>query len=358
MLTDITHFRKTIDRFKSDYAAEKKQSRQLQKVIDEIRQQEGWFAGSSKFVLEIKEKARAIADYAAPVLIEGPTGTGKEVVSRYIHQQSARRGHPLVKVDCSALPPNLIESELFGHEKGAFTGAIDRKIGKFEQADKGTLFLDEIGNLTREIQAKLLGVLQDHTITRIGGTQSKKLDIRIIAATNVSLENLTRSGLFREDLYYRINAITIFLPPLKDRLEDLPALCSQFLSQLNAGNEKKIKDLTPAAYKKLYHHPFPGNIRELRNIIHQAFIFCENEFIDDHDIQLVQTAAPSAGTGPSGKKKYVLKRMEKAEMESLLAKHKGVVQDVADEIGVTRQACYYFLERKGIRLDAFQCGSI
>jgi transcriptional regulator with PAS, ATPase and Fis domain len=283
------------------------------------------------------------------VLIQGPTGTGKEVLARFIHMKSGRRDAPFVKVDCSALPPNLIESELFGHEKGAFTGALRQKTGRFEQADKGTIFLDEVGNLSREIQAKLLNVLQDHTVTRIGGIQPVRLDIRVLAATNIPLESLIRTGAFREDLFYRLNALTIFLPPLKDRLEDVPELCRHFLSALNANSEKQIKDLTPAAYKRLYDHTFPGNIRELKNIIDKAFIFCERPFIDEGDVQIVQTEVPRRGADGAGRRKNPLMRMDRAEMEALLKKHRGIVRDVAEALGVTRQACYHYMKRKGIK---------
>lgn len=230
-----------------------------------------------KEALAISTKA---AKTSATVVIRGESGTGKELVSKAIHIASKRLNGPFIKINCAAIPENLLESELFGHEKGAFTGAIARKIGKFELADKGTIFLDEIGELSLSLQVKLLRVIQERELQRIGGNDVVKVDIRIIAATNRNLEELVKEGKFREDLYYRLNVIQIFLPPLRERHGDIPLLCEYFIDQISKREETKPKILTREVLNYFQNYDWPGNIRELENILIRGMTMSEGEFID------------------------------------------------------------------------------
>ena len=225
------------------------------------------FVGGNEKILELMEQVDHFADSRATVLVEGPTGAGKEVLARAIHARSNRRDKPFVKVDCASLPQTLLESELFGHEKGAFTGAVSRVQGRFEMADKGTLFLDEIGNIDVSMQAKLLGFLEDHTFTPLGGRQPIKVDVRIIAATNAPLEKRVGEGLFREDLFYRLKVFHVHLPALRERLDDLPLLVDSFIKAINERHAVSIEGVAPAVMEKLLTHAWPGNVRELFNLL-------------------------------------------------------------------------------------------
>jgi len=221
-----------------------------------------------------------IAQSDSAVVIEGPTGTGKELIARAIHQLSARKDGPFVALNCAALPDSLLESELFGYCKGAFTGAVKDKPGRFQSAHKGTLFLDEISNTSLNFQADLLRVLQDGRITPLGSNRAIDMDVRIVAASNADLYELTREGQFREDLYYRLNVVKISLPALKERKQDIPLLADHFIRQLNLSKERDIQGLGPDALTFLMDYPFPGNVRELKNIIEFAFIACKGPIID------------------------------------------------------------------------------
>ena len=225
-----------------------------------------------------------VAPSQATVLILGESGTGKELFARAIHYAGPRAGKPLVKVNCAALPENLLESELFGHEKGAFTGAVARRIGRFEQADQGSIFLDEIGDLSPALQSKLLRVLQEKEIERVGSNQTIKIDVRVIAATNRNLEEAIRKGAFREDLYYRLNVVTLSLPPLRERKEDIPILIDHFLKKYSRENKKEVSSLTKEAKDLLLHYDYPGNVRELENIIERAVVLCRGENITSQDL--------------------------------------------------------------------------
>lgn len=228
--------------------------------------------------------AGKIADSTASVLIQGPSGTGKELFARFIHEKSDRAGKPFIAVNCAALPENLLESELFGHEKGAFTGALSRKIGKFELADKGTLFLDEITEMQYHLQAKLLRVLQERTVDRVGGTQPVDVDVRVLATTNRDAVQAVDEGDFRQDLYYRLNTIPLVIPPLNNRAGDLPVLCEFFIKKYSKIDGRNVKGLTKQARDLLERHSFPGNVRELENIIHRAVLLAENEWIEPKDL--------------------------------------------------------------------------
>jgi two-component system NtrC family response regulator len=221
---------------------------------------------------EVLNMAGRVAASSATVLIRGESGTGKELIAKAIHFHSPRANAPLIKVNCAALPETLLESELFGHEKGAFTGATTRRIGRFEAADRGTLFLDEIGELTAGMQVKLLRVLQEREFERLGGNETIKADVRVIAATNRDIEKAVKEGAFREDLYYRLNVVSIVIPPLRERKEDVPALLDFFIKKYNAENKKSITGISAETRDLLMRYGYPGNVRELENIIERAVV--------------------------------------------------------------------------------------
>ncbi len=247
----------------------------LQEEI-EIQNNFGEIVSNSKKFRKVLKQVEQVADTNSTVLITGESGTGKELIARALHQLSRRSKRPMIKVNCAALPSNLIESELFGHEKGAFTGAINSKIGKFELADGGTLFLDEIGEIPVELQAKLLRVLQEGEIERIGGQVVKTIDVRIIAATNRDLPKEIESGNFREDLYYRLNVFPIHSIPLRERPEDIPLLVQYFCEKLGSKLGRKITDIPQKIIDKLITYEFPGNVRELENLIERGIITSTN----------------------------------------------------------------------------------
>ncbi|MDN5331072.1 MAG: hypothetical protein PWP45_297 [Tepidanaerobacteraceae bacterium] len=267
-------------------------SRKLDSAFDGI-------VGRSGKLLDALAVASKAAATTSTVLIRGESGTGKELVARAIHYASRRKEAPFVRVNCPAIPHTLMESELFGHEKGAFTGALYQKIGKFELADGGTIFLDEIGELNVEMQAKLLRVLQDREFERVGGNQTIKVDVRVIAATNRNLEEMVKRGEFREDLYYRLNVVPIVLPPLRERKEDIPDLAEHFLSKLSRELEKEVNAITHRAMKYLLSYDWPGNVRELENVIERAINITDDNVIDADDL-------PSYITGTNIEDKHLL----------------------------------------------------
>ena len=234
-------------------------------------------------LMEIISMSKKIAPTGASVLITGENGTGKELLARLIHDESDRKDNPFVAVNCAALPETLLESELFGYEKGAFTGAIQKKIGKFEQANQGTILLDEISEIDISLQAKLLRVIQERELDRLGGKQVTNLDIRILATSNVDLRESVRNGSFREDLFYRLNVIHFHIPPLRERKGDVVLLAKYYIEQMNKQYNKNIIDVSPAAYEKLANHLWPGNVRELQNMIERAVLFGRNQILNIED---------------------------------------------------------------------------
>jgi len=240
--------------------------------------------GQSEPMRRVMEIVHQVAPTSATVLIEGESGTGKEVIANAIHYLSDRKDKPFIKVSCAALPETLLESELFGHERGAFTGADRRKPGRFELADKGTLFLDEIGLMPLHLQVKLLRVLQEHEFERLGGTETIKVNVRLIAATNVNLAEAVRNGSFREDLYYRLNVINIKLPPLRERKEDIPLLVDHFIRIYSEKNSKPLRGISKGAMSALMRYEWPGNVRELENVIERAVVLSRDEVIDEGDL--------------------------------------------------------------------------
>lgn len=255
---------------KSDLVEETKKLRKKISGVSEI-------IGESEAISVVKDTIARVAPTEARVLVTGPNGTGKELVAKWLHAQSNRSGAPLIELNCAAIPSELIESELFGHEKGSFTSAIKQKKGKFEQANGGTLFLDEIGDMSLSAQAKVLRALQEHKISRVGGDKAIKVDVRVIAATNKDLKHEIEEKRFREDLYHRLSVILIHVPPLKDRREDIPLLVDKFLGDIAQEYSAPVKKITPDAIKELQGFEWTGNIRELRNVVERLVIMCDTE---------------------------------------------------------------------------------
>ncbi|MGB9685552.1 MAG: sigma-54-dependent transcriptional regulator [Rectinema subterraneum] len=322
-------------------------------------------------ILNIMAKLDSVKDSTASILITGESGTGKEVFARYIHFTSARSAGPFVSINCAALSEELLLSELFGHEKGAFTGAIERKIGKFELADKGTLFLDEIGDMSPTIQAKLLRVLEENSFERVGGTKRISVDIRVVAATNHDIHELIRTGKFRSDLYYRIAIVEIKLPPLRERVEDIPYLAEFFINMYAERYKKHIDGISPEVMQIWLSYRWPGNIRELQNVIHQAVLLCTGNRIEadtllncgDERARTPPEAGPEAphaseaGTGTFEPARYPsLKELgeaaaayyERQRIESALAKANGNKSSAARALGITRKTLLEKLRRYGI----------
>jgi formate hydrogenlyase transcriptional activator len=235
--------------------------------------------GDSAAVVSVLEKIKRVAPTDANVLIEGETGTGKELIARAVHNLSSRRGHSFVRLNCAAIPLDLLESELFGHEKGAFTGAISQRIGRFELADKGTLFLDEVGDMPLALQPKLLRVLQEQEFERLGGTRTHRVDVRLVAATNRNLLEMMERGEFREDLYYRLNVFPVLLPPLRERREDIPALVQHFVEVFGSRMGRQIEHIPQQTMFALSSYEWPGNIRELQNLIERAVILSKDSVL-------------------------------------------------------------------------------
>ena len=240
--------------------------------------------GVSGKMQQVFQKVTKVANSDATVLIRGESGTGKELIARAIHFQSKQKSQPLVEINCASIPENLLESELFGHEKGAFTGAYKMKKGKFEIADKGTLFLDEIGELPLALQAKLLRVLQEHRFTRVGGVDNIEVNVRLIAATNADLEQKMADGLFREDLYYRLNVIPVIIPPLRERLEDIGPLTDHFINKFSEKEGRAIRGINEEARKILLAYEWPGNVRELENAVENSVVMCDGDCITADDL--------------------------------------------------------------------------
>lgn len=287
----------------------------------------------SQRMLELLDMAREAAQSVAPVLITGESGTGKELLARYIHAQGPRREGPFVAVNCAAIPEGLLESELFGYERGAFTGAVGQKKGKFELAHKGTLLLDEVSEMPVALQAKLLRVLQEGEVDRIGGARPVKVDVRPIATSNRDLPQRIKEGKFREDLYFRLNVIHLHVPPLRERREDIPLLARYFLEKYAAANGRPVRELSAKAVKALLDYHWPGNVRELENVIHRAVLFSRGERIEEKDLKL--EAGAIAAEGPSPFLDLNLREVEKKLVLLALERAGGNRTEAAKLLGVS-----------------------
>jgi DNA-binding NtrC family response regulator len=350
--------------------------RALRAIADEgdpeIRGRFG-LVGDSEQMHAIYEVIEKVADTPSTVLITGESGTGKELVAKALHESSSRKGGPFIKINCAAIPKTLMESELFGYEKGAFTGATTSKPGRFELAHQGTLFLDEIGEIPAEMQVKLLRAIQESEFERVGGIKTIKVDVRLITATNRDLEKEVKDGNFRDDLYYRLNVVPMRIPPLRERTGDIPGLVKHIIAKFNIRLSKKIEGIAPAALDKLQHHEWPGNIRELENVLERTILFCSTGMIDLSDLpeELSQAteARPTVANGKSeaaaehraaaggaaGSEASSLKEIVRAETSRV---ERELITRALDETGgnVTQAAKLLKISRKSLQMKMKEFG--
>lgn len=310
--------------------------------------------GNSRKMQEVFYLISQVAKSNANVLLLGESGTGKELVANAIHYNSLRGGKPLVKVNCAALPTNLIEAEMFGYEKGAFTGANRTKSGKFELADKGTIFLDEIGSLALESQGKLLRVLQEKEFERLGGTRTIKVNIRLVAATNRALAQAVEDGNFREDLFYRLNVYPIYLPALKEREADLLLLADYFLEKYAAEYEKDIKRISTPAIDALTQYHWPGNVRELENCIERAILLCEDQVIHSYHLPPTLQTAKETGTQPAQSLKDAVDRFEREMLLEALKNSRGNMRKAATALKTTERIFGYKIQKYNINAKRYR----
>jgi len=303
--------------------------------------------GRSEGMARVFQMVRQVADTRTAVLIEGESGTGKELVAQAIHNNSSRRAGPFIGVNCAALTETLLESELFGHEKGAFTGAIAQKKGRFELADGGTLFLDEVGDMSLAMQSKLLRVLQEYRFERVGGTHTVKVDVRIITATNASLEDKVKAGTFREDLFYRLNVVSIRVPPLRERRDDVPLLACHFARVFAERNNRPVKTINPQAMDVLCRYPWPGNVRELQNVIENMVITSQDDVLSVKDLpERVRPALPpSTGGFPVG---ITMHQLEERAIRETLDSVDGNRKKAADLLGIGLRTLHRKLREYGM----------
>jgi two-component system response regulator PilR (NtrC family) len=331
------------------------------RLRDELRRKFGFenIIGRSRVMEQVFELIRAAAPTRATILIEGESGTGKELVARAIHLHSNRTEAAFIVVNSGSLPPDLLESHLFGHVKGAFTGAVSEKQGLFEAADKGTIFFDEISSISLETQAKLLRVMQDKEFMRLGGTKTLRVDVRIIAATNTDLEDLIRQKAFRKDLYYRLNVIKIELPPLRDRKEDIPLLVKHFIGLYAAENEKEVESLSPEALEMLERHSWPGNVRELENLVERAVVFAKTKVLGVENLPamfLAPAGKPEIPLVPDGEALNLRDQtltFQKRLIETTLGRAKGIQKTAAAMLGVKATTLNEMIKRLGIDVSEF-----
>jgi DNA-binding NtrC family response regulator len=318
----------------------------LRYLLDEQEDDFGHYGivGRSRAVRELLDRAGRVAASKSTVLLTGETGTGKELVARAIHARSAQRDRPLIKVNCAAIPEALLESELFGHTRGAFTGAVAAKKGRFALAHQGTIFLDEIGTISPAVQAKLLRVLQEREFEPLGSERTERVDVRVIVATNRDLRQLVTEGRFLEDLYYRLNVIPIPLPPLRQRREDIPLLVDHFVRRFAAGTGKRIDGLEPAAMDDLMRYDWPGNVRELENTIERAVVLATGPTLGRDSVWLM--GAVNAPAGPGLPSLQLHQNVEWAERETItraLERAGGVKKDAAELMGISQRALSHYL---------------
>ena len=335
-----------------DHCNLKKENRILKKTLHD-RFDRTNIIGRSKAMIRLFETMAQVAESEATVLITGESGTGKELIAGAIHVNSPRKNNPYVKLNCAAITETLLESELFGHEKGAFTGADRQKEGKFRQAHSGTIFLDEVSEMSPSMQVKLLRVLQEREITRVGGEQTLKIDVRVIAASNKELLEEVRAGRFREDLYYRLNVVNLTVPPLRDRAEDIVLLVHRFLERFKKKNNKRIKGLTPQAMDALLRYQWPGNVRELMNVIESAVVLSRSEYITKQELpatvsnvsNFIGQHSPTPAVAPGD---LPLDEVEKKTILQTLKAADNNKSETARRLGITRKTLHKKLKKYGV----------
>lgn len=311
---------------------------------------------------EALDKIRSVAPTRSTVLLIGETGTGKGELAKLIHRHSNRRDAQFISVHCGAIPDTLLESELFGHEKGAFTGAVRRKLGKFEIAKGGTIFLDEIGTITPSAQIKLLQILQDRTFQRVGGEVTIEADVRVIVATNTDLKKMCEEGQFRKDLYYRLNVFPIEVPPLTERIEDIPHLVEVFLKRMNRFGSKEIHDVQPQVLEAFKSYPWPGNIRELENLMERAYILEPSSILTPQSFpsELFESKVPRTSIAADAHftlaevRHNAVEEIEKSYLNRLLARKRGRIKDSAQEAGITTRQLHKLMKKYDIRKEHYK----
>jgi DNA-binding NtrC family response regulator len=334
----------------------KAENQSLKSQIEEIFDFDN-IIGASSGMHKVVKTIKKLSNSDANILLLGESGTGKELIARSIHVHSKRNQGPFVAVNCASLPHDLLESELFGHERGAFTGAHSAKTGLMEMADTGTLFLDEIGEMNKELQAKLLRALELRSFRRVGGTKEVSVDIRILAATNRDLEEAVLNGAFREDLYYRLNVISIHLPPLRERVQDIPLLALHFLKHFSQREDKKVQAIGPIAMEQLRHYHWPGNVRELKNIMERAVALCEKDIVKIEDLperlttprdksqQVSNIGVPNIDLSFHEAKAQWVDQFEVKYLKQLLQKYSGNISEAARNAGVDRKTIHRLLQK-------------
>ena len=329
-------------------ALEKVELQRENRSLRELARAAGAFSelvGDSEALRRIKELALKLSATRATVLILGESGTGKEVLARTIHRHSSRRDRPFVVLNCAALPESLVEAELFGHEKGAFTGATGEKKGRFELADGGTLFLDEVGDIPLPVQVKLLGFLQSACFERVGGTSTIQVDVRLIAATHRDLREFMGQGRFREDLYYRINVVSVTMPPLREHREDIPLLVNHFLRKHRDLAPRPVESVAPEVLQRLSAYEFPGNVRELENMVERALALAEGSVLEADDFPLPGGRGGAAAPGDPGNLEQQVARLEIDLINAALRRHGGNKSAAARELGLSERAIRYKMKK-------------
>ncbi len=355
---DIDELRLIVNRALSTQALQK----EVQYLREEVDKTFGFgnMIGKSKGMKEIFKVIKQIADSKTTVLIMGESGTGKELIARAIHYNSNRKNYPFVAINCAAIPETLIESELFGHEKGAFTNAIEKKLGRVELAHQGTLFLDEIGELSLTTQAKMLRFLEEKELNRVGGSKTIKVDVRLVTATNRDLAQLLNKGEFRKDLFYRINVVPIVIPPLRERKEDIPLLCDHFIKKFSEENSKNVKGISKEALELMIHYDWPGNVRELENLIERIMALTSSEFIQVEELpSSMMRVSKIDGLRESilnGKVSFskAEEEFEKEIILEALKKSNFVLSRAAEMLGITRRILKYKMDKLSINPDGSQ----
>ena len=347
---DFTELRLAMERA-MEHSHLKKENRLLRESMGN-RFDRGNLIGRSEGMTKLLETVAQVAPSEATVLITGESGTGKEMIAEAIHFNSARKGGSFVKINCAAITETLLESELFGHEKGAFTGADRRKEGKFRQAEGGTIFLDEVSEMSPGMQVKLLRVIQERELTRVGGEETIKVDVRVIAATNRDLLHDVDAGRFREDLYYRLNVVTVNVPPLRERKEDIPLIAQHYLKLFAEKNTKNIRGFTPQAMDKLLKYAWPGNVRELINAVERSVVLSRSEYLDEAEISLLFREKAAPGDAPVPEKGISetspLEDVEREMIVKTLESVHGNKSEAARRLGITRRTLHLKLKKYGM----------